>query len=86
MDKEKVKKKDLFRHTLLRKGECVLETLLGLSAITQIYIFIREIDFIKHSPKILEWVGYIGAGLIGLGFIVGLFYLWIKLNSLKYKK
>ena len=52
--KEKVKKKNLFNHTLLRKGEAFLESLMIFSAITQIYVFTREIDFVKYFPEILK--------------------------------
>ena len=88
MDKEKVKKSKRFWHTCKKKFECVFEVLLGLSAITQIYILIREIA--KHYNKevleiILKGVGYIGFGIVCLGLIIGVFYIWIKLNSLKYK-
>ena len=37
-------------------------------------------------PEIVKWIGYIGAGIIGLGLIAGLFYLWIRLNMMKYKR
>jgi MFS family permease len=88
MDKEKVKKSKLFWHTCKRKLECIFEVLLGLSAITQVYIFTREIA--KHYNKevleiILKGIGYIGFGLMIVGLIIGLLYIWIKLNSLKYK-
>ena len=88
MDKEKIKRKKIFWHTLKRKLECIFEVLLGLSAITQIYIFTREIA--KHYNKevleiILKGIGYIGLGIVCLGIIIGIFYIWIKLNSLKYK-
>ncbi len=84
--KEKVKKKNLFKHTLKKKAEALFEVLSGLVIVTQIYILIKYIDFIKYLPEVLKWIGYIGAGIIVAGFIIGLFYLWIKLNSLKYIK
>ena len=84
--KEKVTKEDIIKHTLLRKGEALLEVLIIFSAITQIYILTREIDFIKYFPEILKWVGYIGLGLIGIGIICLIGYTFIKLNSLKYSK
>ena len=84
--REKVKKKDRLKHTLKRKGEALLEVLLGLSLIAQIYIFIREVDFIKYFPEILKWIGYLGLALICFILVVGIVYLWIKLNSLKYSK
>lgn len=86
MPKEKVDKKKIFWHTCKRKFENIFEVLLGLSAITQIYIFIREIRIKIPYEIILKWIGYIGAGVIFLVLIVGIFYIWIKLNSLKYKR
>ena len=86
-DKAKPKKKESkFWFTCKRKLENLFEILLGLSAITQIYIFTREIDFFKYYPTILKWIGYIGMGMICIMFVVGLFYLWIKLNELKYRR
>jgi SNF family Na+-dependent transporter len=86
--KEKVKK-NIFWHTCKRKLENIFEVLLGLSAITQIYILIREIrtrftQEVLH--EVLRWVGYIGFGLIVLVIIVFIFYLWIKANEYKYKE
>ncbi|MFA6074046.1 MAG: hypothetical protein WC758_08065 [Candidatus Woesearchaeota archaeon] len=83
--KEKLKKDvNILWHTAKRKGECLLEVLLGLSAITQIYILGKEIK--QYVPEILKWIGYIGAGIIILGIIVLVIYAWLKLNSLKYRK
>ncbi|MCG3218564.1 MAG: hypothetical protein KAR35_06145, partial [Candidatus Heimdallarchaeota archaeon] len=84
--KEKIKKKDLLKHTLLRKGEALLETLMIFSAIIYVYIFTREIDFVKCFPEILKWTGYIGVGIIGLGLLILIGYGFIKLNSMKYSK
>ena len=89
MPKEKVKAKNLFWHTCKRKIENIFEVLMGLSAIAQIYIFTRELAKyynIETTQFILKWIGYIGVGIIGVTLIVGVFYVWIKLNSLKYTK
>ena len=86
LTKEKKLKKNLFWHTCKRKIENIFEVLLGVSAISQIYILTRDIDFSEYFPTILKWIGYIGAGIIIIGIVVGLFYLWIKLNELKYKR
>lgn len=87
---EKVKKKNLIKHTLKRKAEALFEVLFGLLLIAQAYIIIREVDFIKYFPEILKWIVIIIASAIALvlmiGLIVGIGCLWIKLNSLKYKK
>ncbi|GBE19885.1 hypothetical protein BMS3Abin17_00615 [archaeon BMS3Abin17] len=85
LDKSKPKKKeDRITFTIKRKLETFFEVLLGLSAIAQVYILGREIDFIKYFPAILKWIGYIGIGLIVIALIVLIFYIWIKLNSRKY--
>jgi len=85
MDKEKVKKKNIFKHTLKRKSECIFETLLGFSLISQIYILIREIQLKQYLPVIIKWIGYLGIGLICLIGIIFIFYIWIKLNTIKYR-
>lgn len=84
--KEKIKKKDLFFHTCMMKAEAFIETILGLSFITMIYIFIREFDFVKYFPEIIKWIGYVGVAIICILFGLLISYGWIKLNSLKYKK
>ena len=89
MPKEKLKKEvNLFWHTAKRKGECLFEVLLGLSAIAQVYIFIRETSH-YFNKELLDFtlilIGYIGLGLSGIIVIGLLFYLWIKLNSVKYQ-
>ncbi|GBE20487.1 hypothetical protein BMS3Abin17_01228 [archaeon BMS3Abin17] len=87
LDKSKPKKKeDRITFTIKRKLETFFEVLLGLSAIAQIYILGREIDFIKYFPVVLKWIGYIGIGIIVIALIVLIFYIWIKLNSRKYEK
>ena len=72
------------KFTLKNKFESFLEVMLGLSAIAQIYILIREAR--PYYPEILKWIGYIGAGAIVLIVIALIIYLWIKLNEQKYKK
>jgi hypothetical protein len=85
--KEKLSKgASIFWHTAKRKLENIFEVLLGLSAIGQVYVLAREIKINIPFEIILKWVGYIGAGIIGIGLVVLVFYIWIKLNSWKYKK
>jgi hypothetical protein len=90
MPKEKLKKgTNLFWHTCKRKLENVFETLIGLSAIAQVYILIKEskIQITKDTlDSILRWIGYIGLGVIILLIIGLLFYIWIKLNENKYRQ
>jgi MFS family permease len=68
-----------------RKIENIFEVLLGLSAISQIYVLAREIKIrewiIKYFPEILKWIGYIGAALAVLIFVAGMIYLYLKLNQ-----
>lgn len=85
MPKEKLNKKvNVFWHTCKRKLENIFEVLMGLTFISIIYISLREIKV--SFGEVLKYVGYIGVGIIGLGLIVLIFYGWIKLNSLKYKR
>jgi len=77
---------NLFWYTCKRKCESIFKVLIGLSVITQIYIIFREIKINDYLPEILKWIGYIGFGIIILGVIILVFYIWIKLNTLKYRK
>jgi len=90
MPREKLKKEtNLFWHTCKRKLECFIEVVLGFFVIAQIYILIREgRKYITQEVynEILKWIGYIGMGIIVLGLICLIFYIWIKLNERKYKR
>ncbi len=70
--------------TLLKKGEALLETIAILGCLNLIRLAIEKIKIFEHWDIVLKWVGYIGVGIICLGvlFIVG--YIYLKLNSLKY--
>lgn len=66
---------------------------LGISIFSVIEIFWlmnlieKSIPFIKqHNEVIIKVFGYIGLGIIGLAVLVGILYLWIKLNSMKYNR
>ena len=86
---KKPKSESITKFTLKKKFEAFVEVILGLSGIAQIYILIREgSKYLTQEVmnEILKWVGYIGAGIVGLGVVIGIIYLWIKLNELKYKK
>jgi len=85
--KEKLKKTtNIFWHTCKRKFENIVEVSLGFSVVAQVYILIREIKVLNYLPEIIKWIGYIGAGAIIVSVIVFVFYIWIKLNSLKYEE
>ena len=82
----KPKKKDMFWYTCKRKLESIFEVLLGLSIIGQVYFIFREVKLKNPFPIILKGIGYVGIGIFCLAIIVVLFYLWIKLNEMKYRK
>jgi len=88
LDIQKPKKKQSkFRFTCLKKGEALLEAVAILGTLNLIRLGIKKIIVWKIPLEIiLKWGGYIGVGLICLGIIIGVIYLYIKLNSLKYKK
>ncbi len=83
---EKIKKKESkFRKTLLLKLGCLFDVLVIFSFANGIYLIIKNITK-EMLFTILKWIGYIGTGVIILGIISGLLYLWIKLNERKFKK
>jgi len=86
-DKQKPKKnQNKITFTLLKKGEALLETIMILGYANLIRLGIEKISKFQNWDVILRWVGYIGAGIIILIMGLGIIYLYIKLNSLKYRK
>jgi hypothetical protein len=89
MPKEKLNKNvSIFWHTCKRKLENIFEVLLALSGIAQIYILVRELNkYLNYElyQEILKWIGYIGLGILILAIVILVFYVWIKLNEVKYK-
>jgi hypothetical protein len=80
------KKENKFWFTVKRK---LISLLISFLIITQIiggyYIINLLIKWIeKYYVEILKWIGYIGLGIIVLGLIILIFYLWIKINERKY--
>ena len=85
-DKQKPKKsQSKFWFTTLKKGEALLESVAILGYLNLGRIGIERISKFQNWDIILKWVGYIGAGIIILVAIIGIIYLFIKLNSLKYE-
>lgn len=86
-DKSKPKKnQSKFWFTALKKGESLLEATAVLGYLNLARLAIQKIFQFTSWDVLLKWVGYIGAGIIGLGILTGIIFLYIKLNSLKYKK
>lgn len=84
-DTQKPKKKQSkFWFTCLKKVEAILETIAVLGYLNLARLTIEKIARFKNWDVILKWTGYIGAGLIVLVVIVGIIWLYIKLNSMKY--
>lgn len=76
---------DKIKFTIKRKLDALLTTALVLSLVGQIYVLQREIRVSQYVPEIVKLIGYIGLGMIILAIIVGLSYLWIYLNSKRYR-
>ena len=83
---KKTKRISLTKFTLKKKFEAFCEVLLGLSGIAQIYILSREVQIRNYFPVILRWIGYIGVGILVLGLVILIIYLWVKFNEQKYKR
>jgi hypothetical protein len=87
LEHEDMKKiKNIFWHTVWKKFQNIFEALLGLSAIAQVYILFRDvkinIDWSAVGKVIVSVSGWITIILSAFG----VFYIWIMLNSLKYKR
>ena len=79
-DKETPKKKDSkIWFTIKKKLECLTEVILGLGIINISILIYQEAG--KYKEQIIRFLGYFGIILI---IIVG-FYLYVRLNSLKYR-
>ena len=89
VDKKKPKQREnKFTFTLKRK---TIALLISSGIIIELGGFIKLIKkaipyLNKHFDVILKWLGYIGVGLVVLDIIIIVFYLYIIVNSLKYKK
>jgi len=87
LDTQKPKRKQSkFWFVCLKKLEALGETIFVLGIQNLGRLVINKLRIFDKWEIILKWIGYIGAGLIGLIIIIGILYLYIKLNSLKYKK
>lgn len=84
IDKEKPSEnEDKFNFTAKKKLESFIDAvlfLMGLNAIGGLVIRLKD-----YWEIILKWIINIGVYAIAIAVIVGLLYLYIKLNSLKYK-
>ena len=89
LDNKKPKKQDnkiLFTAgrkslAMLYSGVILVVIVGGYSLIIRIEKFLINYDYI-----ILKWLGYIGVGLVGLGIALSVIYMYLWLNSLKYRK
>jgi hypothetical protein len=86
LDTQKCPKKfNKLGFTALKKGEALLETIVIFGYLNLFRLGLKKLGIINWNEA-LKWTGYIGAGLIVLAVIIGIIYLYIKLNSLKYKR
>ena len=69
----------------------------GINLLKSLFVYAEVIGFIKLIKKvipylqlqwsvIIKWLGYIGVGIICLTLLLGCLYIYIKLNSLKYRE
>jgi hypothetical protein len=90
LDTEKFQDEETFclRFTLYKKFEAFIETILFLIYSIGIITIIKKIVpwIVKNKDTIINWIGYIGIGIIALVGLTIILFLWIKLNSLKYKE
>ena len=82
---KKPKKFSSFWFTVLKKGEALLETVAVFGYLNLARLGFKKLGLINWSG-ILKWTGYIVYGTLVLIIVLGVIYLYIKLNSLKYKK
>jgi hypothetical protein len=77
-----------FWFTCKRKLEAILESSIIIINGLNIRWLIVKYDLFNKIPYkiVLKWIGYIGVGIIILALIIGLFYLWIKINEFRVKK
>ena len=88
-DKKKPKKKESkFWFTAKRKAIAYLESTFIIIELNGLYqLTVRGYPYIKrYFPEIVKWLGYIGIGIICLVVVLLILYVYIKLNSLKFKK
>jgi hypothetical protein len=81
---KKIKKDKVLFHTLKQKLYNILDIFLIVSFLGQVYLikeFLKE--YASFIYKCMIYFG-IGSGIIFIFFV--LLYIWLKINSLKYKK
>ena len=88
-EKNKPKKKEnIYWFTAKRKG---IDLLKSLFVYVEVIGFIKLIKkgvpyLVKYHAVIIKWVGYIGMGILCLAVLLGVLFVYIKINSLKYKR
>ena len=86
IDNSKPYKKDnKFWYTIKKKAENLFEAILILGLSFYVIYIVENINRVNIPwASVLKVSGYVFLGIIGIGLIAGLFWLYIKLNSLKY--
>jgi len=73
-------KKETFVEWLLKKELLgYIETLAIVINVLNIRWLIKHIDLSEYVPTIVQWIGYIGVGIVVIGCVIGLLYLKYKL-------
>jgi hypothetical protein len=93
LDKEKpLKKGNKFNFTIKKKLEAGLESIITMMGGIFIYgILNKSIPKIliwsnENKEIIINWIGYIGIGIVIIIGALIVLWAWIKVNSLKYEK
>jgi MFS family permease len=71
-----------------RKLESLIESAIIIINTLNIKWLFVEYDLLNKIPyaEILKWIGYIGLGILILEAVLGIFYIWIKLNEYRVRK
>lgn len=86
-DYKRVKKKpSIFWFTAERKIIALLKSSFVVLCLLGAYNIVRKAaPWVKeHFPEILKWSGYLGIAALVIGGILGIAYIYIKINSMKY--
>ena len=86
-DKKKSKKKeDTFKKALKLKLSCILDVLCFIGLTQLLYSGIKRIDLEEILDALIEIAKLFGIIFLGMVVVIGIGWLWIKLNERKFKK
>jgi MFS family permease len=83
--RKKVSKNQIMGKTILKKLESGFEAIALISLFNLIRIGIKNISRFPIDV-VLDWIGYIGLGISGVGVLIFIGWVYFKLNALKYAR